>query len=197
MWDFWTSCRYFISMPQLKLAYCPWGKAALKCQRFQPCWQSKLLNTYNIKLLFITETAANICWHKLRTGKLIIWPQSMLRHDILKGKPRLAAAAHASGSVLICLLSTFTPLALLLWRGLPEVSQGHAKRRERGLIPSNPLISPTASPLPPPEPFFIALHMARQRRQAAGGRSLPCTRLVCIKWTHVVFVLRSVADTNP
>lgn len=64
-------------------------------------------------------------------------------------------------------------------------------------MPSNPLLTPTASPDPPSELFFIAFYEARQRRLAAEGWSLPSAHLVYIKWTHVVFVSKSAADTNP
>lgn len=79
------------------------------------------------------------------------------------------AAAHFSGSVLISLLSAVTPLAFLLWWGLPGVARGHVRRREQGLMPSNPLITPTASALPPPLGlFFIAL--STQTEEAGSWR---------------------------
>lgn len=65
-----------------------------------------------------------------------------------------------------------------------EAWQGSAGVTLRGLMPSNPLITPAEFP------SRTIFH------RAPPGRFHPM-RLVCIKWTHVVFVLRSAADTKP
>lgn len=96
----------------------------------------------------------DICWCKLIMGKPIIWLQRMLKPNILKWKSKISSSRTFYSPVLISFLSAFTSLALLLWRGLPRVGRGHAKTRERGLMPSNPLITPTASSLAPFRAIF-------------------------------------------
>lgn len=73
--------------------------------------------------------------------------------DIFKGKPRLAA--RFSASVLIFLFSPLPPFSC--GAACQGVSRGHANRRERSLMPSNPLITPSGSVSAPAGPFFIAL----------------------------------------
>lgn len=65
--------------------------------------------------------------------------------------------------------------------------------RVNALKPTN---TPLPHVLPTSETFCIALHTFGLGGWAAG-RWLPSTRLVYIKETHVVFVLRSAAGMNP
>lgn len=118
-------------------------------------------------------------------------------------KPRLAAAANSNSGRArsrVCFdLPSFDlrPFGLFV---VARSARGHLgssqkeKMRFNALKPTN---NPQWVPLSPsPESFFMAPRTVRQRRQAAGGWSLASTRLVCIKWTHVVFVSWSAADTN-
>lgn len=175
-------------------------------------WNAKYFNHAGDQRSW-TPTASNfflsqklqqiVCWRKLKAGKLFIWPQRMLRHDVLEGKPRLAAAANSNSGRArsrVCFdLPSFDlrPFGLFV---VARSARGHLgssqkeKMRFNALKPTN---NPQWVPLSPsPESFFMAPRTVRQRRQAAGGWSLASTRLVCIKWIHVVFVSWSAADTN-
>lgn len=131
-------------------------------------------------------------------GNIMIWVQRMLTRSNLRRKPMISCRRRRLLRRLIppyCLSPTIW--TFLLWRGLPRVRQGHAKKiqsiRVNALKPTN---TPLPHVLPTSETFCIALHSFGRGGQAAG-RWLPSTRLVYIKETHVVFVLRSAAGMNP
>lgn len=118
-----------------------------------------------------------VCWRQLNAGNLIFlimqdaWAWHPSRKTRISGR-----GACFFGFFWLCfdlLSARLHPpsLALLLWRGLPGVSRGHTNRREWGLMPWKPLITPTASVEPPPEPFFMPLHTSQTAE--AGSWRLP------------------------
>lgn len=181
-------------------SHCPWGmelclfnaNICLRCNK-------DIKNRHGIKHIRPQEVQPvfTISWR----NQEISWFDCRGCWGIAPSKENLwlAAGAHVSRSVLISPPSALPqPLGPLFCGGAHHGSAGVMQKRNSqwSLMRSNPLIIPAASLQPHSETCLIALHVFGRGAQAAA-RWLPCTRLVSVKKTHVVFVLRSAAGTDP
>lgn len=171
------------------------GKCKLKSMARYPnkMWHQTHLTTRSAAS---SDHSSNWCTH----GSIMIWLQRMLTRSTLRRKPVISCRRTR-------LLRRFDPplppfprhLDLFVVARSATGQTGSCRKiqsiRVNALKPTN-TPPPLPHVLPTSEAFCIALHTFGRGGRAAG-RWLPSTRLVYIKETHVVFVLRSAAGMNP